>query len=273
MAASKRGLSYSDNEIRTLLDIVGKILPIGQEEWKAVETQHNIDWAQTGRCFQSLRKKFNSFADARMPTGDACCPPHVAEAKRILEEIKKEVEIKMCEAELEEPAEAIEGDTVSAPTTSNEDPAGAVTPAASVVNPDNIAIAPVIPANNGRAVPVPLGTLPGGAQASSSTVPAVSNAATRASRLQRMSTGRIRRGAASSTDDMSIQDFFKFTLLQREEDRKERMEREQIREKERQEEREKRDAEERMFRNLFLGILAQGKNGNTDTNTDTNSEI
>jgi hypothetical protein len=268
---SKRGLSYSDDEIRTLLDIVGKILPIGQEEWKAVETQHNIDWAQTGRCFQSLRKKFNSFADARMPTGDAHCPPHVAEAKRILEEIKKEAEIEMHEAEFEEPAEeAIDRDTVSAPTTINEDPAGAATPA-STANPDNIA--PVIPANNGSAVPVPSETLPGGAQASSSTVPAVSNAAARASRLQRMSTGRIRRGAASSTDDMSIQDFFKFTLLQREEDRKERMEREQICEKERQEEREKRDAEERMFRNLFLGILAQGKNGNTDTNTDTNSEI
>jgi len=268
MAASKRGLSYSDDEIRTLLDIVGKILPIGQEEWKAVETQHNIDWAQTGRCFQSLRKKFNSFANARMPTGDAYCPPHIVEAKRILEEIKKEAEIEMYGDEFEEPAEAIEGDMVSVTTTINEDPAGTVTPAASVANPDNIAIAPVIPA-----VPVPLGTLPGGAQASSTTVPAVSNAATRASRLQRMSTGRIRRGAASGTDDMSIQDFFKFTLLQREEDRKERMEREQIREKERQEEREKRDAEERMFRNLFLGILAQGKNGNTDTNTDTNSEI
>ena len=65
---------------------------------------------------------------------------------------------------------------------------------------------------------------------------------------------------------MSIQDFFKFTLSQREEDRKERTEREQIREKERQEEREKRDAEERMFRDLFLGILSQGKNGNTTTN-------
>ena len=110
MAASKRGLSYSDDEIRTLLDIVGKILPIGQEEWKAVETQHNIDWAQTGHCFQSLRKKFNSFANARMPTGDACCPPHVVEAKRILEEIKKEAEIEMHGDELEEPAEAIEGD-------------------------------------------------------------------------------------------------------------------------------------------------------------------
>jgi len=60
-----------------------------------------------------LRKKFDSFADARMPTGDTCCPPHVVKAKRILEEIKKEAEIEMHEAELEEPAEAIEGDTVS----------------------------------------------------------------------------------------------------------------------------------------------------------------
>ena len=58
-----------------------------------------------------------------------------------------------------------------------------------------------------------------------------------------------------------VQDFFKFSMLQHEEDRKERIERERVREREIQEEREKRDGEEQMFRNMFVAVLMQGNNG------------
>ena len=59
---------------------------------------------------------------------------------------------------------------------------------------------------------------------------------------------------------MSVQDFFKFSMLQREEDRKERIERERVRERERQEDGKKRDSEERIFRNMFMAVLMQGNN-------------
>ena len=82
-------------KVDCLLELVRKFLPIGQEEWIIVEQKHkhSEQWPQTGRCFSSLRKKFNTFANSRMPTGQAYCPPHVIEAKRILEEIKKQAEI------------------------------------------------------------------------------------------------------------------------------------------------------------------------------------
>ena len=58
-----------------------------------------------------------------------------------------------------------------------------------------------------------------------------------------------------------VQDFFKFSMLQREEDRKKRIERERVRERERQEDREKRDSEERIFRNMFMAVVMQGNKG------------
>ena len=58
-----------------------------------------------------------------------------------------------------------------------------------------------------------------------------------------------------------VQDFFKFSMLQREEDRKKRIERERVRERERQEDGKKRDSEERIFRNMFMAFLMQGNNG------------
>lgn len=76
-------------------------------------------------------------------------------------------------------------------------------------------------------------------------------------RLQRISNPRKK----SSPEEMSLQDFFKFTMLQRKEDRKDRIQREEVRERERREDREKRDSEELMFQNMFMAVLMQGNNG------------
>ena len=93
MSATKRGSNYSQEEITFLLATVRKHLPIGQEEWKIVAQEHSEQFPLAERCFTSLRKKFNSFANARMPTGQPHCPPHIIEAKRILEAIKDEADI------------------------------------------------------------------------------------------------------------------------------------------------------------------------------------
>ena len=43
-----RGLSYSPQETNDLLQITREHLPIGQEEWEAVCTQHLIRWPDSG---------------------------------------------------------------------------------------------------------------------------------------------------------------------------------------------------------------------------------
>ena len=80
-------------------------------------------------------------------------------------------------------------------------------------------------------------------------------------RLQRISTPRKK----SSPEEMSVQDFFKFSLLQREEDRKDRIQREEVRERERQE-------DSRMFRNMFMAVIMQGNNGNAPEGKAGNEE-
>jgi hypothetical protein len=44
VAGCRQGKSnYSGTEIEHMLDILEEILPIGTDEWQAVEDQHNID--------------------------------------------------------------------------------------------------------------------------------------------------------------------------------------------------------------------------------------
>ena len=64
---------------------------------------------------------------------------------------------------------------------------------------------------------------------------------------------------------MSMQDFFKYSMMMREADRKERME-------EAREERRRRREDDRMFRNLFLATIMNGKttkNSSTDVEPNT----
>ena len=67
------------------------------------------------------------------------------------------------------------------------------------------------------------------------------------SSLRRVSTPR-----RNKTEDMSISDFFKYTIMMREQDRKDREERER-------EERIERESENRMFRELILAALVSEK--------------
>ena len=190
-----------------------------------------------------------------MPTGQAYCPPHIVEAERILEEIKKQAEIdtfEAVEAVVEEGTEPNEG--VPSPVRNDHIEGTPVRNANVPVRNANVPFLPVtfpnVPFQNAN-VPFPPVTFP---TSQTNEIPAVSP------RLQRVSNPRKK----TSPDDMSIQDFFKFSLMQREENRKDRMKREEIRERERREERERRDAEERMFRNMFMAVLAQGQSGKGD---------
>ena len=238
MSSTKRGSNYSQEEITFLLATVRKHLPIGQEEWKIIAHEHSEQFPLADRCFTSLRKKFNTFANARMPTGQPHCPPHIIEAKRILEAIKDEADIETFNNAV----------IAQVPAENNE-----------AENAEAAADVPV------EAIDVPeeqSNTSASSSTASSVPAPLVSP------RLQRISTPRKK----NSPEEVSVQDFFKFSMLQREEDRKERIEHERVRERERQEDRGKRDGEERIFRKMFMAVLMQGNNGKAPEGKAGNEE-
>ena len=207
-----------------MLALVRQHLPIGQEDWKVVSQQHSLEWPHTDRCYNSVRKKFYSYASARMPTGDPNCPPNVVEAKRIVEAIKSKADIETFDSTEEEVDEV-----TGSPESESQVSSGTTPTDANISSPTPTQNVPVV-------------------------VP----------RLQRISTPRKR----TSPEDMSVQEFFKYSLIQREQDRKDREERERMRELELREERLKRDADERMFRNMFMAVLMRGnfdeKNGSED---------
>ena len=66
-------------------------------------------------------------------------------------------------------------------------------------------------------------------------------------KLQRVSHPRRK-----TNEDMTMQDFFKYSMMMREADRKKRME-------EARGERKRREEDDRMFQNLFLGAIMNGK--------------
>ena len=240
-----RGANYSDDEVHFLLSSVRSRLPIGPEEWKLVENDHKEKFPEVERSYGSLRKKFNSYANARIETGSPNCPPEVREAKRIVELIKQDADIiafNNASNDLHEDIEATaphnEG---TAPRVSEENENE------NVVNPPDTST--TREANTATSTP----TVSSGNSSNHVITP----------RLERVSVVRKR----NSDDGISMQEFFKYTMLQREEDRKERIERERKEDERRNEERERREADDRIFKNMFMAALLQGQKKKRCTST------
>ena len=253
MSNPGRGANYSNEEVEFLLSCVRSRLPIGPEEWKLVENDHKEKFPEVERSYGSLRKKFNSYANAKIQTGNPHCPPEVREAKRIVELIKDDADIitfNNASNDLNEHIEAAAPRNEATSPTVSED-----TENETVVNPpDNNTVRG---ANTTTLTSTP--TVPSGTSGNHVITP----------RLQRVSVVRKK----NHDDGFSIQEFFKYTMAQREEDRKERIEREREERERRNEEREKREADDRMFKNMFMAVLLQGQNknnGNNQSSTDDN---
>ena len=90
--AKKRGPSYSNEEVKSLLGVIRRHLPIGPDEWEGVLVEHLESWPDTVRDVTSIRRKFSQLHNKKIPTGDPRCPPLVKEAKRIVYEIKQQAE-------------------------------------------------------------------------------------------------------------------------------------------------------------------------------------
>ena len=88
-----RGGNFKTVEVRTLLDILEKALPLGGYHWSKVTEDFNKAMKQLGissveRSLESLRGKFKALKNSPKPTGDhPTCPEEVRRAKRINREV------------------------------------------------------------------------------------------------------------------------------------------------------------------------------------------
>lgn len=98
-----RGLAFRDVETRCLLDLIGDVLPISQDEWEEVERRHVSVYSDLERNKETLKRKFQSLYLKKMPTGDPNCPPNVRLAKQLYQEIRQKSELSDGEAEEYEP--------------------------------------------------------------------------------------------------------------------------------------------------------------------------
>jgi hypothetical protein len=89
----KRGVGFSQKELDSLLDAIEEILPIGSQEWEAVERQHRSMYPESDRNQEALKRKFGKLYLKKIPTGDPHCPPEVIRAKRIYDEIRKRTDL------------------------------------------------------------------------------------------------------------------------------------------------------------------------------------
>ena len=233
---ARSAANYSHEEVMSLLNLVREHVPVCAEEWDIISRHHNVECAATNRNSDSLRRKFKGVATSPIPTGD----PNIPETVRIANECFQEIKKKSNVLAFAESGEVIDPSTEES-----------VVPGVGLIENENImnevAAAPTSVATNEANAPVN----------ENSSTPVVSP------RLARVARKR------NSPEEMSVNDFFRFTLMQREQDRKDREAREIVRERERREERERRDAEERMFRQMFMAVLMKGssdKNVSPDDN-------
>ena len=72
--------------------------PRSPNEWEAVSRHHIENYP--GHTQDSIRRKFNSLANHKKPTGDPNCPPTVRRAKRIFALIRERIDISEREDDL-----------------------------------------------------------------------------------------------------------------------------------------------------------------------------
>lgn len=95
--------NFSVTELTHLFQAMEVILPIGSDQWNHLAQVHADKYP--GRCLAAIRRKYNSFARQKTPTGDPLCPPFVKWAKRIKWKLANKVEVGHCE----EPFDLVNG--------------------------------------------------------------------------------------------------------------------------------------------------------------------
>ena len=291
-----RGVAYSDEEINCLLESAEKHQPISRDEWQLVWEDHQVHWMQTERTLESLRKKFQSLANMRPPTGDPSCPPHVRWAKRIMTSIKMDsgyVPFHTAEEASEEDHlttgvtnDEEDGDfplfepvaeddnpstTVTTPSARTPRSAAAVTPRSAAASTSRSTAArsthpgvPTVPTQvSVETVPTQVGV--------GRTPPLSQSPVVLSPRLQRVSNPRN----AKSSYEFDFKEWMQFQMYQREADRQANAEEsklrsEELKHKERlatmkmalderkwEREEKRKDAEQKMMNNLIISMMAK----------------
>ncbi|EFP89810.2 uncharacterized protein PGTG_15766 [Puccinia graminis f. sp. tritici CRL 75-36-700-3] len=79
-------LGYNIAECMLLVEAVKTVLPLGNQDWLSVADQYNTKVLLLNRPKQeadNLKQKFKGLAQSQKPTGNATCPEHICEAKRV----------------------------------------------------------------------------------------------------------------------------------------------------------------------------------------------
>ena len=77
-----RGSQFSQAELDSLLDSCATVLPIGEEEWKAVLALHNTSWSSKHRQDDGLRRRFAKMHNTPRPTGQPYMDPSSRKQKK-----------------------------------------------------------------------------------------------------------------------------------------------------------------------------------------------
>jgi hypothetical protein len=81
-------------KLPVMLDLVEKALPCGSNHWDDIEDRFNHHvGADRARERGLIRSKFQRLAKHPVLTGDPSCPPHVARAKQLAQEIDTDVSV------------------------------------------------------------------------------------------------------------------------------------------------------------------------------------
>ena len=79
---------FSDEEALFICQLAMEIVPIGTDLWDQLTTRYNQRYPYATRLRDNIRKKFNSMAAKKEPTGNPYMPEHIELAKKAMEKIK-----------------------------------------------------------------------------------------------------------------------------------------------------------------------------------------
>ena len=92
MAKGKRGFKFTTGELEALAEAVEELVPISTTEWERVWDQHITRYPDQQRTLESLKRKFQELARAKIKTGDPNMPRHIRVAKRAYYAIVKKTD-------------------------------------------------------------------------------------------------------------------------------------------------------------------------------------
>lgn len=80
---------FTTEELYDMLNIISDILPVGKTEWVMVGNRYNKMYPMMQRNMENIRRKYNTLANAKIPTGNPNMPEENEMAKRIKMELNK----------------------------------------------------------------------------------------------------------------------------------------------------------------------------------------